>query len=331
MRFGLNHAVVWSHIVRSRNNDAVVPRFTIGGTAALYGLADNTVRSVLNDLVWLKLVTRIDKGGFSQLRLHAPNGESLSLFRQKSEKPKGEHQKPVERKAPSYNLRNDGWDKSRQLCHGLMQQSLADEIVSMAKELEETPNDFKQELSRLRQQYEANKKADGKFGAYLRAAYANRVHERRTIEAQQAEEERIANLMANTDFRAMMQKRAEDAAHDPLHRHFSWSLTAVVSRVDLGDTSIRCEMALNKITGALHTHIRNHINTHQKHLNTQQSIDLITSEKHKVLRSALASLNSYYLKPTRATVEQFKEGIDNHLVKLGMPKLFDSKKETTPA
>jgi hypothetical protein len=137
--------------------------------------------------------------------------------------------------------------------------------------------------------------------------------------------------MANTDFRAMMQKRAEDAAHDPLHRHFSWSLGAVVSRVDLGDTSNRCEMALDKITGALHTHIRNHINTHQKNLDIQQAVERIMDDKHKVLRSALASLNSYYLKPTRATVEQFKEGIDNHLVTLGMPKLFDSKKETTPA
>ncbi len=327
VRFGLNHAIVWSHIVRSRNGNAVIPRFTIGGTAALYGLADNTVRSVLNDLVWLKLVTRIDKGGFSELRVHVPSSEVLSLFRLKEGNSSGKQRVAAERKPLPYTLRNDGWDNCRQLCHGLMPQKLADEIVAMAKQLDEVPNDFRSEFVRLRQQYEANKKAEGKFGAYLRTAYANRLSEFRTIESQQAEEERIANLMANTDFIALREKRAEAVAHDPLHKEFSWSVLAVVARVDLGVAPNRCEIVLDKITGALHTHIRNHISKHHQNLNTQQAADRITTDKYSVLKSALARLNDYYLQPTKATVDQFKEQIDNALSKIGVEKLFDPKKE----
>ena len=134
VRFGLNHAIVWSHILRNRNEQARLLRFTIGGTATLYGIADNTVRSVLKDLTWLRLITRIDRGGCSDIRVHIPSQEALNLFRLKA--PRTDKVMPrVERKPRPYTLRHDGWDHSRDVCHGLMQQTVADELVAAAKEI----------------------------------------------------------------------------------------------------------------------------------------------------------------------------------------------------
>ncbi len=321
VRFGLNHAIVWSHILRNRNEIGRLLRFTIGGTAALYGLADNTVRSVLKDLAWLKLITRIDRGGCSDIRIHVPSQEALNLFRLKS--PKTDRVVPrVERKPRPYTLRNDGWDHSRDVCHGLMQQTVADELVAAAKELGETPNDFKSEISRLRRLYDSNKVSHGKFGAYARAAYANRVSERRTIAERQAEEERIATIMANTDFQAIRVRRERAAAHDPMHKDFRYVEEAVFARVDFGTQPL---LKLTRVESALHRHISLHVKS-DKTLLIQEEIDRTTAIKDRVRRHSLAAINDCYLQEHKATQEQFEDALDEALVAYGVKKLFGPKK-----
>jgi len=322
VRFGLNHALIWSHIVRSLKKAPVVKRFTVGGVSALYGISENTVRSVLADLVWVKLITRIDKGSHSEIQPHVPKGDLLTLFRQKTQQSTGTVVEPVERKPRAYQPRNDDWDTCRQLCHGLMIQVVADELVAMAKEVAETPDDFRAEFKRLRKLYDANKKADGKFGAYIRTAYQNRLSERAALQRRHAEEERIATLMANTDFIALREKRQRAAACDPLHEDFSYSETAVFNRVDLGSNPY---VGLDRVVGPLHRHIRGHVDSHHKDLPLQAGIDKVMSDKQKVMRMALAAVNHHYGKSSRATTEEFRVAIDDALVTLAMGKCFGPK------
>jgi hypothetical protein len=321
VRFGLNHAIVWSHLFRECKKKGRVQRFTIGGTAALYGLADNTVRSVLKDLTWLKLITRIDRGGCSEITTHALTPDHQKLFRLKLPETDTVITR-VERKPRPYTSRNDGWDHSRQVCHGLMQQTVADELVAAAKELGETPNDFKSEISRLRQLYESKKVSDGKFGAYARAAYANRVSEKRTIAERQAEEDRIATIMRNTDFIALRDRRQKAAAHDPLHKDFCYEETAVFARVDFGDRPFQ---KLDRVETALHRHITSHVKK-DKTLLIQQEVDLKTSLCFRVRKQALAAINEFYMQETKATPEQFEEALDEALVAYGVATLFEPKK-----
>ena len=322
VRFGLHHALIWSHIVRSLKKNPVVKRFTVGGVSALYSISENTVRSVLADLVWLKLITRIDKGSHSEIRPHEPKGDLLNLFRKKTQQPTGTVVEPVERKPRAYQHRNDGWDTCRQLCHGLMIQVVADELITMAKMLAETPEEFRAEFARLRKAYDANKKADGKFGAYVRTAYQNRLSERAALQRRHAEEERIATLMANTDFIALREERQRAAANDPLHEYFSYSETAVFDRVDLGRNPY---VGLDRVVGPLHRHIRGHVDSHHRDLPLQAGIDKVMSDKQKVMRMALAAVNHHYGKSSRATTEEFRVAIDDALVTLGMGKCFGPK------
>lgn len=325
VRFGLSHAIVWSHIFRNRNEKGRMLRFTIGGTAALYGLSDNTVRSVLKDLAWLKLITRIDRGGCSDIRVHYPSAENQSLFRLKV--PKSEKAiPPVERRRP-FVLRNDGWDKSRESCNGLMQQAVADELVAAAKELGETPNDFKNEISRLRQMYESNKLSNGKCGAYARAAYANRLAERRAIVERHAEEDRIATIMANTDWRAIQEEQEMAAAHDPLHRDFRYDEQAVFDRVDFGPDRWTAQKALKRLLDSMDAPINDHVRTNYKHLGTQAEVDLKSTLRGQIRRQALVGVNSFYKKEAKASVEEFKTALNDALDQLGLNKIFSPKME----
>ncbi len=321
VRFGLNHAIVWSHLFRECKKKGRVRRFTIGGTAALYGLADNTVRSVLKDLAWLRLITRTDRGGCSDITTHVLTPEHQKLFRLKSPTV-AKVMPPVERTPRPYTLRNDGWDHSRQACQGLMQQTVADELVAAAKELGETPNDFKSEISRLRQLYESKKLFDGKFGAYARAAYTNRLAEKRTIAERQAEEDRIATIMAHTDFIALRDKRQKAAAHDPLHRDFRYEEAAVFARVDFG---AQPWLKLDRVETALHRHISSHMKK-DKSLLIQEEIDRTTAIKDRVRKHSLAAINDFYLQEHKATQEQFEDALDEALVAYGIKKLFGPKK-----
>ncbi len=330
VRFGLNHAIVWSHIVRNRDKDGVLRRFTIGGTSTLYGISENTVRSIINDLVWVRLLSRLDKGSHSEMTPHVPKGPTLDLFRLKTPAPKGKPVAPVERRPPAYIARDDGWDGCRRLCHGLMPQTVADQIVMAARELGETHYDFQTEFSRLRKQYDANKKSEGKCGAYMLASYANRLNERRTLVERQAREEQIAVRMANTDFQEMWRQRQQAAAHDPLHKDFGYCEEAVYSRVQLAESPAAAFRSLERIGSTLYRCIQEHVRTHDKHLLQQAAIDRQGNLKHQVLRKALAAVNHYYQQPTRATPEEFTAALDAALVSLGIGKAFEKSPPSKP-
>ncbi len=153
-------------------------RFTVAGTSKLFDLDPKTVRSILQDLIWLKMIERIDYKSYSEIRVLEFTAEFAKLLRT-IPKPVGKAVSPIE-KTPknSFVMKGDPWDACRKLCSGLIKQKLAESIFSVARKLGDGPDDFCSEFDRIREIYKnKSDRKSGSFGFYIQACYQNRANE----------------------------------------------------------------------------------------------------------------------------------------------------------
>jgi hypothetical protein len=320
-RFGLNHAVVWSHIYR--NADATPPyRFTVGGVASLYHISETTVRSVLKDLVSIGLIGRVNKGPYSLVSASLSEVAAAKYFRSKFSAP--------EKPAPStsstsipFTDRNDGWDQCRRLCRNLMTQDVADKLVEIAKQSGDSPSVFGDEFRRVFEIYRTTKKADGKFGGYFLSCYANRLKEAEETARRQRQEARLADPELQKKIWAEREEQERLAAGNPLAPHFSLTDDSIKARVELASTISGHFHRLHTLKCQLGNHIEAHLHRTTPHLDLQSLINRKGDISRTVTCHALAVLNSYYGTDQRASQHEFESALDIGLRQLGITPLFE--------
>lgn len=320
-RFGLHHALVWSHIFR--NADATPPyRFTVGGVASLYHISETTVRSVLKDLVSIGLIGRVNKGPYSLVSASLSEAAAAKYFRSKFSAP--------EKPAPStsstsipFTDRNDGWDQCRRLCHNLMTQDVADKVVEIAKQSGDSPSVFGDEFRRVFEIYRTTKKADGKFGGYFLSCYANRLKEAEETARRQRQEARLADPELQKKIWAERERQERVDAGNPLAQHFSLDKASITARVCLDSTLPGHLQRLHTLMCRLGHHIEAHLHRTTPHLDLQSLMNTKGDLSRAVTCHALAILNSYYDTDQRASQSEFEGALDIGLKKHGIAPLFE--------
>ena len=313
-KFGRNHALIWSFLFR-KAKDGVVRRFTVAGAAALFGLDEKTVKAVLDDLLWLRLITREDLGRSSDITMLPLTDDHLALFQSKPET-QGKPVEPVEKKprsaAAPYKFRGDHWDACRRLCDGLMPQKRAEDAIAKATHLGNTPDDFETLFRRAKERHNNNilagKVAKGNFGKYLVACFDNRM--KKLAERERAAE-RLQRLEAHYSSPEYKQKQADDeksALADPLHRYFNSDDKAILERVQFDPNPRENIRALDQMRKQVHLRITLFLSN--KNLLLQQKVDASGILRHKILSHALANVNHYYQQPVLASGEEFQSQID---------------------
>lgn len=324
-KFGLNHALIFSHLVGRANKkggDGVVRKFTMAGAAKLFGIDPKTVGSIMDDLLWVGLIHRVDLGRSSditvtrfltdvQLAMFEPKTEPIRVIVEPREK------LPRSVTAP-YEYRGDDWDECRRLCDGHMPQKMAENAIAKARRLSMTTEDFGAEFHKLHGIHETNilkgKVATGNFGKYLVTSFDKRVA---ILDEQERKEQMRQTLEADYLSPESQQRRAEEeksAAANPLHPKFSMSIEAIRDRVHLDESPVIAVQKLGKIKDRLDGLVRPFIKA--KNLNSQDEVDEIGNLKGRILKHALAALNSYYKQPVLATQEQFEWAINEAITKI---------------
>jgi hypothetical protein len=308
-RFGLNHAMIWSFLFRQAK-DGVVRRFTVAGAAALFGLDEKTVKSVLGDLLWLRMIDREDLGRSSDITLLPLNDNHLALFQHKPETERKQveltEKKPRPEAAP-YKYRGDQWDACRRFCDGVMSQKKAEEAIGKAQKLGDTPDDFETMFRRAKAKHDENmlagKVAKGNFGKYLNVCFDRRLTK---LGEQNKEAERLQRLEAFYSSPEYKQKCAEDqkaAEADPLHRLFNPTPEAVLARVQFDPDPLKNIREWDRFSNALSKTITAFVRG--KNLDIQKQVDLQGNLRHNILKHALSALNGYYRQPILASSEEF--------------------------
>lgn len=319
-RFGLNHGLVWSFLFRQAK-DTVVRRFTVAGAAAMFGLDEKTVKAVLDDLLWLRMIDREDLGRCSDITMLPLTENHLALFQPKPETER-KRVEPTEKKprdtAAPYKYRGDQWDACRRFCDGLMSQKKAEEAIGKAQQLGDTPDDFETMFRRAKEKHDENilagKVAKGNFGKYLIACFDRRL---KKLDEQNKEAERLQRLEAYYSSPEYMQKCADDqkaAEADPLHRLFNPTPEAVLARVQFHPDPLKNIRAWDRCSIALRKNISAY--ARGKNLNIQQEVDLQGDIRHHVLKHALSALNGYYRQPVLASSEEFLTQLNAGITKI---------------
>jgi hypothetical protein len=320
-RFGLHHALVWSHIFR--NADAAPPyRFTVGGVASLYHISETTVRTVLKDLVLLGLIGRVNKGPYSLVSASLNEAAAAKFFRSKSSAKENPVPAPTACSIP-YTARKDGWDECRDLCRNLMPQDVADKTVELAKKAGDTPSTFGDEFRRVFEIYRTNKKGEGKFGGYFLSCYTNRLKEAEETARRNRQEARLADPELQMKVRAKREEQERLAAGNPLAQHFSLDDGSIAARVELGSTLAGHLQRLHSLKCRLGNHIESHLHRTAPNLDLQSLIDTKGNISRAVICHALALLNSYYGSEQRAGQSEFEGALDIGLKEHGLAPLFE--------
>lgn len=314
-RFALNHALIWSFLFR-QSKDSVVRRFTVAGAATMFGLDEKTVKSVLDDLLWLRMIDRENLGRASDITMLPLTDEHLALFHSK---PETERKKvePTDKKprlaVATYKYRGDQWDACRRFCEGLMSQKKAEEAISKAQQLGDTPDDFETHLRRAKEKHDENilsgKVAKGNFGKYFNVCFDRRLTK---LAEQNKEAERLQRLEAYYSSPEYKQKCAEEekaAEADPLHRLFNPTAEAVLARVQFHPDPLKNIRAWDKCSNALSKNITAFVRGKSPEI--QKQVDLQGNLRHKILRHALSALNGYYRQPALASSENFLTQINS--------------------
>lgn len=319
-RFGLNHALIWSFLFRQAK-DGVLRRFTVAGAAALFGLDDKTVKAVLDDLLWLRMIDREDLGRSSDITILPLADNHLALFQPK---PETERKKvePTEKKprpaAAPYKYRGDQWDAIRRFCDGLMSQKRAEEAISKAQQLGDTPDDFETQFRRAKERHDNNilsgKVGKGNFGKYLNACQDRRLKKLDEANKEAARQQQLETYYSSPEY---MQKCADDqkvAEADPLHRQFNPTTEAVLARVQFDPLPLKNIGAWDKCISALYKRITAFVRG--KNLDIQKRVDLEGDLRHQILKHALSAVNGYYRQPVLASSEEFVTQINAAITKI---------------
>ncbi len=319
-RFGLNHGLIWSFLFR-KAKDGVVRRFTVAGAAAMFGLDQKTIKAVLDDLLWLRMIDREDLGRSSDITMLPLTEDHLALFQPKPETER-KRVEPTEKKprttSAPYKYRGDQWDASRRFCDGLMPQKKAEEAISKAQTLGDTPDDFETLFRRAKEWHDKNilsgKVAKGNFGMYLNVCQDRRL---KKLDEANKEAARLQQREAYYSSPEYQKQRAEDekrAAADPLHRLFTPSPEAVLARVQFDPEPLKNIRAWDRCSNALSKNITAFVRG--KSLDIQKQVDLQGNLRHNILKYALSALNGYYRQPTLASSDDFLAQINVAIAKV---------------
>jgi hypothetical protein len=330
-RFRINHAIIWSYLVGNAKN-GVVRGFTFAGTGKMFGINAKTVASIVDDLLWLKLLTREDYGRGSNITLLPNNDVIREYFQPIPEKPLATNVEAVEKKPPSapaaYQLMNDIWDQGRKLCQPLMPQSTCDAIIMKALKLGDSPQDFENAVIAAKELHDANlvsgKVTKGNFGKYLSAIYDTRIAAVDEQLKKQIEQKRQEEYLDSDEFKQKQKQTELDAAADPLHpRHFL-TPESILDRVQFDNNPVKSFNGEYDLTVKIRKHIREFICSTGKKLWVEDENNEVARIYSQIMKPALAALNGYYRKPKRATFDELKQEITLAIAQRfpNMPPMF---------
>lgn len=319
-RFGLHHGLLWSFLFR-KAKDGVVRRFTTAGAATIFGLDEKTIKAVLDDFLWLRMIDREDLGRSSDITMLPLTEVHLALFEPKPETER-KRVEPTEKKPRSttapYKYRGDQWDASRRFCDGLMPQKKAEEAISKAQTLGDTPDEFETLYRRAKDWHDKNilsgKVAKGNFGKYLNACQDRRLKKLDEAHEEAARLQRLDAYYSSPEYEKQRVEDEKQAAADPLHRLFSPSTEAVLARVRFDADPLKNVRAWDKISDVLYKSISAFVR--EKNLGIQETIDLQGTIRHQLLKDVLSVLNGYYRQPTLASSEKFVTQINAAIPKV---------------
>lgn len=308
-RFALNHALIWSFLFRQAK-DSVVRRFTVAGAATMFGLDEKTIKAVLDDLLWLRMIDREDLGRSSDITMLPLTEDHLVLFQRKPETER-KRVEPTEKKprttSAPYRYRGDQWDACRRFCEGLMSQKKSEEAIRRAQQLGDTPDDFETLFRRAKERHDENivagKVAKGNFGKYLNACFDRRLTKLNEQNKEAGQWQRLEAYYSSPEYK---QKCADDekaAEADPLHRLFTPTPEAVLARVQFHPDPLMNMRAWDKYSSALSKKIM--VFVREQGLDIQKQMDVHGNLRHNILKHALSALNGYYRQPALASSEEF--------------------------
>jgi hypothetical protein len=337
VRFGLSHAVILSYLLRKADQaTGMVDRFTIRGAAKLFDLDVKTVQSVMSDLVWLKLIKRIDFVRHSRIDVEPLSEKHLEFFQSQAKTIDAgttvEAKPRPARAVSSPQLVGDSWDDCRRRTWKVLGDSV-EEIIADAKRLGEDPDAFLGEFGRVKVIYDngfvSGKISTTKFASYLGAAYRKRIAVLEEAEKKEAKEEAWIAHMNSPETQARRAQEIVDAAADPSHSAFTSSMIddAIAARVKFDDSPILAIRKLDKIKSRLHTIISDFLR--QQNLMMQDEMDAKAFLRTSILRGALTRINQFYKQETLANQEQFEQAIDASIrdLQLGIGPFLKSTAE----
>jgi hypothetical protein len=220
--------------------------------------------------------------------------------------------------AAPYVYRGDNWDACRRLCDGHMAQKRAEDAIGKVRRLSMTPDDFEAEFHKLLGFHEKNitegKVGRGNFGKYLVTCLDRRVSVLEEQERKEQERQRLEAYYRSPEFKQRQEEEEKSAATNPLHPKFIVSDEAIQDRVQLDESPVLAYRKLDTIKDRLHRHVREFVKA--KHMNSQDEVDEIGNLKGRILRHALATLNSHYKQAVLATQGQFEQAIEEAIVKV---------------
>lgn len=344
-RFAMNHAAVYSYLVSFSKGTDTARGITVKGLATmLNGLNPKTIKAVLDDLYFVKLIERFDYGRSSDVRLLPFTHDHSALFQQREVQhpaeasPSDPVAEPVSQKAaptrtssrkPDYSYRFEGecWDPHLKVCQPYMPQKYAEEFVSKCLELGFEPWDCQEFLQKAWQQHRDNlatgKVKKGNFGAFVNMLLKPKVEERRQGEKiQRAQTEHWEEMASwsSDEHKAMVEERQKKVAADPNHPHFLADAQSIADRVQLEGDPMAFVSEADRLEKRLWKHCVDFIGRKSNDYQTQ-----ITEGGNlcgDILKSALGKLNHFYKQEVRATLEEFQAGVDEAIQTIqGMPPI----------
>ena len=338
-RFGLNHAIVWSFLLSNSKNKGVIRNFTFAGAGKLFDLDPKTVRSIVDDLVWLKLVSREDCGRCSDLTILPVTNDHLALFEPKPLSPERKKVEPVEKQPravrPNYELQNDIWDLCRRLCEPLIPQKTCESIIVNAIRLGDTPEVCFSSIAEAKERHEANilsgKVAKGNFAKFVSACFETRIHKLEERLKEEEEERKRDEYLSSDGFRAKQKKLEQEAAADPMHPRHILSQDGILDRVSFSGNGVNAYVASYNFMLSLKKHIRQFLKSANPLLLSDDETKHVDKIEALIMKPALASLNRYYLQPQKASFTEFEQAIKTAMSKHtpGIPPLFSATAQST--
>ena len=298
----------------------MVDGFTIRGAAKLFDLDAKTVQSVISDLVWLKLIKRIDFARHSEINVEPLSEKHLDFFQSQAKTIDAgttvEAKPRPARAVSSPQLVGDFWDDCRRRTWKVLGENV-EEIIGYAKRVGEDPDAFLGEFSRVKANYDdgfvSGKISTTKFASYLGAVYRRRIAVLDEVEKKEAKEEAWIAHINSPETQARRAQEIVDAAADPSHPSFTSSMIddAIAARVKLDDNPILAIRKLDRIKSRLHAIISDFVR--QQNLMMQDEMDAKTTLRTSILRGALTRVNQFYKQETLANQEQFEQAIDSSI------------------
>jgi hypothetical protein len=331
-RFGINHAAIYSFLVnRGQVVGGVINNFTVSGQAKMLGISRPTVRSVIDDLLYLGFIGVADLGYALDITLKPLNENLLSFF---EPKPVAKEVPPIERQpreSERYELLGDGFDDWRKSCKFLMPQSSCEEGIVIAKKLGDCLLGFRDQIRMSKEQHDTNmlkgKIGRGNFGKYFVTRMRTRLEEKQRQEREFEAQANLQEYYRSEKYKAEANKRELEAAADPLHELHIMRIESILDRVLLADSPLANVQEAEKIRDSVYNRIHEHLTRNGGRVETSHVI----GQRNKVLAHALADLNCYYRAEKLATANQLKEQIDTILVRASIAPVFAkfSEKESS--